>query len=87
MHILDKISCEIYKAELNGEEIWFSKLVNNLGIDRQIVAKGLSILMELNVVLSGYDYIDDENLITVYIIHDGWIPRFEKLYNEYYKQN
>lgn len=82
-----KIAFEIYRAEINNEQVWLSKLADNLEMDIRVVANRLDYLEDSGIILGGYDYIDDTHIKRMFIIHDGAFSRIKELYDEYCKQN
>ena len=82
-----KVAFEIYRAEINNEQVWLSKLADNLEMNIRVVANCLDYLEESDIVLGGYDYIDDTHIKRMFIIHDGAFSRIKELYDEYCKQN
>jgi len=87
-----KIACEIYKAELNQEPIWFTKLTEILygKIGKTIISDSLDALSDYGIVryvygatntgcVAGLLYICDEHKNRIKIIYDA---HYSKCYSK-----
>jgi len=84
-----KVACEIYKAEVNGESIWFTRLVERLDgrVSKNTIANAIDTLFDWGIIKAEYGPTDKGRAGRLFEISNEHKNRIKDLYEHYWKDN
>lgn len=82
-----KVACEIYKAEVQGEPIWFTKLVERLEhkVSKNTISDALDTLFDWGIIKGEYGPTDTGRAGRLFQISNEHKSRIKDLYEHYWK--
>ena len=82
-----KVACEIYKAESNGEPIWFTRLVERLDgkISKNTISNAIDTLFDWGIIKAEYGPTDTGRAGRLFQISNEHKNRIKDLYEHYWK--
>lgn len=82
-----KVAAEIYHCQINGQLVWYTKLVSLLEgeISKNTVSKSLDTLFDWGIVKSEYGETENGRAGKLLMITNESEPIIRDLYNKYWK--
>jgi predicted transcriptional regulator len=82
-----KVACEIYKAELNGERVWFTKLAERLSgkLSKNTISNAIDTLFDWGIIRAEYGPTDTGRAGRLFEISNEHKHRIKDLYDHYWK--
>ena len=82
-----KVACEIYKADVQKEHIWFTRLVERLepNVSKNTISDSLDTLSDWGIIKGEYSRIDTDQFGVLFQIHNEHKDRIKEIYELYYE--
>jgi len=82
-----KVACEIYKAEANGESIWYTRLVERLKgeVSKNTISDAIDTLFDWGIIRGEYGPTEKGKAGRLFEISNEHKHRIKDLYENYWK--
>lgn len=82
-----KVACEILKAELHGEKIWYTRLVERLEgkVSKNSISEAIDTLFDWGIIKAEYGPTDKGQAARLFEISNEHKARIRDLYEHYWK--